>query len=132
MHSSNDMMISAPKASSIPMTDSGVNISLSPFKSLRNSTPCSDDFAKALQGKDLKTTAIGQHRAMVLHEFVKATRRFDDLLAWLQVQVIGVGQHHARTQRVTSSGERHLTVALVPTGMNIGTSTVPCGVCKKP
>ena len=52
-----------------------------------------------------------------------------ELVARPQVQVVRVGEDHRRAEHACrSSGSSAFTVASVPTGMNAGVSTAPCGV----
>ena len=43
------------------------------------------------QGKDLESSGIRKDRSVVIHEFMKPARFFDDIFAWAEVKMIGIG-----------------------------------------
>ena len=82
------------------------------------------------EAEDLKPAAVGQNRAVPIHQPVQAAQLFDDVGPRPQGQMIGVGQHHLHAGCRSCSGVSPLTVAAVPTGMKAGVWTTPCGVSR--
>src|SRR6266511_5425311 len=54
------------------------------------------DFAKALEGEDLKAARVGKQRPLPRHELVEPAELLDDVFAGPDVEVIGVGEHDLR------------------------------------
>ena len=52
------------------------------------------DFVQVPQAEHLKAAGVGEHRTVPAHELVQSTGCRHDLFAGLQMQVIGVGEHH--------------------------------------
>ena len=50
------------------------------------------DLAQSRQREHLKSTGVGQHRAVPAHELVQTAHLANDLVARTNVQMIGVGQ----------------------------------------
>ena len=50
------------------------------------------DLSQTRQGKDLKPTAVGEHRSIPSHETVKAAEIADQLVTRSDMQVIGIGK----------------------------------------
>ena len=51
------------------------------------------------EGDHLKSTGIGQDRAIPLHELMEAAKALHSLMAWAQVEVIRVRQNDLRAKR---------------------------------
>ena len=85
------------------------------------------------KAEDLKSTGIGEDRPVPAHERVQAAECGHFVLARPQGEMVRVRQQHASAgRRRICSGVRPLTVAWVPTGMNAGVGTDPCGVSSIP
>ena len=123
---------SAPSASWISIACSGVKRWVDPSRWLRNVAAVLVDLAQVAQRDDLEAARVGQDRPVPVHEPVQPAEARDPLVARAQVQVIGVGEDDRSRRRARSSGESALTVAFVPTGMNCGVSTTPCGKVSRP
>ena len=82
------------------------------------------------QAEDLEPARIGEDRTVPAHERVQAAERLARPLRRAEGEVIGIRQQHPRAGRPELVGREPLTVACVPTGMNAGVSTVPCGVSR--
>ena len=67
-----------------------------------------------------------------VHEAVQSASGFDHRFSRLEMQVIGVGQHHLSARGCELIRGHAFTVARVPTGMKRGVVTVPWGVVKLP
>ena len=52
------------------------------------------------QRKHLEPAAVGQHRAIPMHEFMQSARLAHELLAGTQMQVIRVGKNNLRAARL--------------------------------
>ena len=132
-HSSNDIIMSAPKASSISIPFSGEKKCLLPSKCDLNSTPSSLIVLKSLK---LNTWNPPQSVSIGLSQFMNLCSPpasftiscpglkykwyvFDNIIC-------------APTSSFSSSGVIDFTVACVPTGINTGVCMSPCGVCTTP
>ena len=111
---------------------SGVSSSERPSRCDRNVTPWSVIAVPIRQAEDLEPSRIGEDRAIPAHECVQAAQRCNRLFTRPEGQVIGVGQEHGVPVARSWSGVSPLTVAWVPTGMNAGVSSRPCGVSSRP
>jgi hypothetical protein len=85
-----------------------------------------------LKRKDLEATAIGEDRAIVVHEFVEAARFFDDLLAWLKVKVVGIRQNDAGAEGFDLFRRKAFDGRQSPDGHEHRHFTTPWGVWRKP
>ena len=132
MHSSNDMMISAPNCSWILIEVSGEKKSLSPFKWFLNVTPSSVIFLFSANEKTWnppESVRIGPSQFINLcnppaFSTMSAPGLIDKWYVLLKITPAPIW--------CNSSGDKVLTVAKVPTGINIGTSTSPWGVWRIP
>ncbi len=86
------------------------------------------DLAQSGERHDLEAAGIGEDRMRPAHEPVQAAERRDALGAGPQHQVIGVAEQDVGAGRAHRLRLEPLTVAWVPTGMNAGVRTGPCGV----
>ena len=99
----------------------------------RKTAASSVDLADVGELKDLEAAAVGEDRAVPAHEAVQAAQFGDQLVAGPQGEVIGVAEDDLGADALRADrASAPLTVAWVPTGMNIGVSTVPCGVSSRP
>ena len=131
-HSSKDIIISAPKSSSICITFSGVNMCLLPSKWDLNSTPSSDIVLNSLK---LKTWKPPQSVNIGLSQFINLCRPPASLTIFspgLKYKWYVFDNIIWAPKPFTSSGVIDLTVACVPTGMNTGVWISPCGVWTTP
>ena len=132
-HSSNAIIISAPKSSSVFITDSGVKKCLLPSKCDLNWTPSSDI---VLKSPKLKTWNPPLSVKIGLSQFINLwsppasfTISCPGLkYKWYVFDKIIC----AFTSSFNSSGVIDFTVACVPTGINIGVCISPCGVWTTP
>ena len=62
--------------------------------------------------KDLEAARIGKDGAVPVHEVVKSAQLVDQVLARAHAQVIGVGEHNLRAQRLDRLGGNALDVGL--------------------
>ena len=54
------------------------------------------DFTQFGETEYLKATAIGQDRALPIHEFVQPAHFFHQIRAWANIQVVGIAQNNLR------------------------------------
>ena len=123
-----------PRASSwIAMARSGVSSSSRPSRCDRNVTPVVGHPAAVGQAEDLEPARVGEDRPVPAHERVQAPRAPPPRphraagpgdRCWPAASACPVAR--------SWSGVSPLTVAWVPTGMNAGVSTEPCGVSSSP
>ena len=62
--------------------------------------------------KDLESARIGKDGAVPVHEVVEPAQLVDQILARTHAQVIGVGEHNLRAQRLDCLGGNALDVGL--------------------
>ena len=106
---------------------------IEPSRWLRNVDPVVVDHPQVAQRDDLEAARVGQDRPVPAHEPVQPAEALDALVAGAQVQVVGVRQDDRRAGVARGRpGASALTVAFVPTGMNCGVSTTPCGSVRRP
>ena len=94
---------------------------------------CSSIFVLVGEAEDLEAAAVGEDRAVPAHEAVQAAERRDASArpAAARDDTCWRGSS-ARRFRAGWPASTPLTVACVPTGMNAGVSTAPCGVVNVP
>ena len=128
-HSSNAIIISAPKSSSVFITLSGVNKCLLPSKCEWNATPSSVIFLNELK---LNTWNPPLSVNIGLSHFIKLwSPPASFTISWPGLKYKWYVFDNiicAFTSSFNSSGVIDLTVACVPTGIKIGVCISPCGV----
>ena len=85
------------------------------------------DASEALEREHLEAAGIGEHRARPGGEAVEPAHRANHLLAGAEMQMVGVAEDDLRAGARHVAGLRPRTTPWVPTGMNAGVGTVPCG-----
>lgn len=82
----------------VSMTFSGVKRWREPSIWELKRHPSSVSLRHCAEREYLETAAVGQHRFVPCAETVDASRRFDDLRARPQVEMVGVGEDDARSR----------------------------------
>ena len=91
--------------------------------------PSSSTMRRRREAEHLVAAAVGQDRPRPADEAVQAAGARDEIVARPQVQVIGVAEDDLGAERRSRSRcVTPLTAPCVPTGMNAGVCTTPCGV----
>ena len=62
--------------------------------------PLVRDLPQRRERKHLKAAAVGEYRAVPVHEFVQSARTLDQLVAGTEIEVVGVGQQYLRPRRL--------------------------------
>jgi hypothetical protein len=118
--------MSDPSSRWISIERSGVSRWRDPSRWLAKVTPSSVILRSVRQAHHLIAAAVGQDRAVPVHEPVQAAQPRHAFRAGAQHQVIGVAQDDVGARaRTLSAGFIALTVAAVPTGMKAGVRISP-------
>ena len=84
------------------------------------------------QAEDLKAAAVGEDGPVPADEAVQPAAARDQLVARPKKQVVGVAEDDLGARLLEVAVPRALTGPCVPTGMNAGVCTTPCGVWNSP
>ncbi len=98
VHSSNAMMMSAPRPICASIALSGLKKCSEPSRWERNVTPSSFDLAQLIEAEYLKSAGVGKNRAGPRHKAVQSTQLADLLDPRSQVKVIGIAQQNLNAQ----------------------------------
>ena len=85
------------------------------------------DGAPRREAEHLIAAAVGEDRPRPADEAVEPAAPRDQVVAGTQIEMIGVAEEHLGAEPLEIPVRHPLTAPCVPTGMNAGVSTAPCG-----
>ena len=125
--------MSDPSCAWMSAAFSGVSRCAEPSRCDRKSRALLVDRPALGEAEHLVAAAVGEDRLRPADEAVQPAAPRDQIVAGPQIQVIGVAEQDLRRRALSRSRcVTPFTAPCVPTGMNAGVSTSPCGVVITP